>query len=46
MFFSCLLVSCDAGEKKMDEPVRIKVAEVEISEDRAGCRGDYYEYGQ
>lgn len=31
MFFSCLLVSCDAGEKKMDEPVRIKVAEVEIS---------------
>ena len=31
MFFSCLLVSCDAGEKKTDEPVRIKVAEVEIS---------------
>lgn len=31
MFFSCLLASCDAGEKKMDEPVRIKVTEVEIS---------------
>ena len=31
MFFSCLLVSCDAGEKKTDELVRIKVAEVEIS---------------
>ena len=36
MFFSCLLVSCDAGEKKTDEPVRIKVAEVEISLPSAG----------
>lgn len=31
MFFCCLLASCDAGEKKTDEPVRIRVAEVEMS---------------
>ena len=31
MLFICLFASCGTGEKRTDESIRIKVAEVEMS---------------